>query len=177
MNDSEHYRKFCSAGEKGHLGCQLWISKQSRWNLESIVVRRRDPRLICIVGKLSGVNCAAIAAHAPHSGSEDHVIDEWWGCFAAFLTVLPHSASPIICKDANARFRTRLQRDREPANHNAFHTHRILEQFHLEASAPFDNEGKQIGTHVSKQQNRRRLQFYAWPESCICELAGWNASP
>ena len=140
VNDSEHYRKFCSAREKGHLGCQLWISKQSRWNLESIVVRHRDPRLICIVGKLSGVNCAAIAAHAPHSGSEDHVIDEWWQRFAAFLTELPHSASPIICIDANARFRTGLQRDREPANRNAFHMHRILEQFHLEASAPFDNQ-------------------------------------
>ena len=157
ITDTARYRKVHAAGEAGNFGCQVWIRKKSPWRVDTVAVRCREPRMLCVMANFGNVRCAIIVAHAPHSKQPDECVDEFWERLRQVVGSCGEGVFPILLLDANARYSAD---DRcTPENRNACQLDMCAQDYDLIMSRHFDCQGRQVHTWTGLSDRPAKLDY------------------
>ena len=86
------FLRFCSGGQRGHLGVELWFRRDHRllrhstmsdaepvtFVKPSFVVLFQDPRRLVVLFKQANLQIIFASLHAPHRGHDEAIIRHWW---------------------------------------------------------------------------------------------------
>ena len=132
---------------EGQLGCQIWVDLAAGvgWDERCFAIIYQHERLLVVTARLGRVRLALISAHAPASTATDEQIDGWWELLRHRLRALPALTAPLICIDANARYRL-VDGAESAANRNACQLDATLAEFGLARTTAFTAAGHQKHT-------------------------------
>ena len=85
----DHWQVFRSAADKhGNFGCELWLhtkktivqgkGQQNGWDIQSAMVKVREPRLLIVTIAAGNVPFALVALHAPSNHLGEEAQELWW---------------------------------------------------------------------------------------------------
>ena len=106
-----------------------------------------------------------MVAHAPTSASASDSIEGWWAALATRLQALPAGATPIVCLDANARYRLDGLHGEVPENQNAVCLDSFCQRFSLYRSRAYTPAGKGIKTWTSPNGAPACLDYVLCPDT------------
>ena len=161
--DANGFRCYCSSGCEGQFGCEVWIKRDSDWDLSTMAILVRRPRIIAIAGKCGGSQFVVVSGHALKSQKSDDQIDQWWHDFFAIMHRLPQDACPLVLLDANARYRASSLETCVPINRNAMHLDHFRSAFNMCFSGHFDAQGQRIVTWRSPRLKEDVLDYILLP--------------
>ena len=158
--------RVASAPLEGQLGCQLWLraAAPSTFDRHRLAVVCSEPRLLIVLAHTQVCRFAIIVAHAPTSTTPDVERNMWWDHLDARLAGLPPSATPIVCCDANARFRWHAGSE-VPSNANAERLQAILEKYRLCRTCSYASDGALHTTWRSPQGCPACLDYILVPHA------------
>lgn len=108
-----NYIRCIGAGDNGHHGCELWLSKT--WALgmaqnkpilfdgRTVSVLVDSPRMMVVLAKPMGIPFFFIVAHAPHDGPSDEDKNDWWQELQSQVQRCAPNGFLICLGDFNAR--------------------------------------------------------------------------
>ena len=109
------YIRLSAGAPKGQLGTELWFHTERPLLLtgkahsqgvcfaaKDLVVVHADPRRILVRFQYGCLKLLFSSLHAPHRGSEHHIIAAWWKETLSLLYKYGQTASVILAGDANA---------------------------------------------------------------------------
>ena len=111
----DHWQVFRSAADKhGNFGCELWLhtkktivqgkGQKRGWDVQSAIVKVREPRLLIVTIAAGKVPFALIVLHAPSNHLGEEVQETWWAqTTKSVKRAVPHSHHVIVLADANAQ--------------------------------------------------------------------------
>ena len=111
----DHWQVFRSAADKhGNFGCELWLhikktivqgkGQKHGWDVQSAIVKVREPRLLIVTIAAGKVPFALIVLHAPSNHLGEEVQEKWWAqTTKSVKRAVPHSHHVIVLADANAQ--------------------------------------------------------------------------
>ena len=111
----DHWQVFRSAADKhGNFGCELWLhikktivqgkGQKHGWDVQSAIVKVREPRLLIVTIAAGKVPFALIVLHAPSNHLGEEVQETWWAqTTKSVKRAVPHSHHVIVLADANAQ--------------------------------------------------------------------------
>ena len=123
-----------------------------------------EPRLLIVLAHTQICRFAIIVAHAPTSTTPDAERHLWWDHLDARLAGLPPAATPVICCDANARFR-RHEGCEVPSNANAERLQAILVKYQLCRTRSYAPDGALYTTWRSPQGCPACLDYILVPQA------------
>ena len=106
QSEGEYYHVLTAASDAGQYGCQVWIHKGLRANIESWEVVSARLMFAVFSSTLLHCSCVVIAAHAPHEWDDVAKKEAFWDTLShlhARLVKLYGGALFFVCVDANAR--------------------------------------------------------------------------
>ena len=186
---TDPYLRFCSGALKGQFGVELWFktgcnivvcdsdSKRTiNFERADFLVLHTDPRRIFVLFSKAGTAFLFVSAHAPHKGSESHLIDSWWAETRRLLDTFGRRAPLIFMGDFNAAIGSvcspaigSLHQDSQDFAGEYLHDLAILHS--LWVASTFDGvHSGPGGTYVQKRNGQEsRLDF-------ICLPGSWSKS-
>ena len=110
------FLRYCSGGQKGHLGVELWFRRDHRLVCHSaisdaepvtfvkpaFVVLFQDPRRLVVLFKQANLQIIFASIHAPHRGYDEATIRHWWRETELILHRESRGRLLIIGGDCNA---------------------------------------------------------------------------
>ena len=97
-------------------GCQIWLAQgnmgtqdrdELRWDRSTFSIVNSGPQILAVLASLADIRFLCVSAHAPPANSPPAALDKWWAELQAVLAKAPRGCCPLLCVDANARFRWR----------------------------------------------------------------------
>ena len=158
--------RVASAPLDGQLGCQLWLRATAplTFDRHRLAIVCSEPRLLIVLAHTQICRFALIVAHAPTSTTPDAERNLWWDHLDARLAGLPPAATPVICCDANARFR-RQGGCEVPSNANAERLQALLAKYQLCRTRSFAPDGALYTTWRSPQGCPACLDYILVPQA------------
>lgn len=103
------YIRYIGAGDQGHHGCEIWLSKQmslgesggkkTHFDTSSTTILAEEPRMMFAHVRPGGVSLILCVAHTPHDGSTSEVKEGWWQQFYSRVRL----AESYVWGDFNGR--------------------------------------------------------------------------
>ena len=192
---TEPYLRFCSGSHKGQFGVEIWFRTQYNFVVceadsshtlsferADFLVLHNDPRRIFVLFAKAGVTLLFVSAHAPHKGSESHLIDSWWAETRRLLDKFARRAPMIFMGDFNAAIGSvrsaaigPLHQDQQ--DQAGDHLHDLVLAHSLWVPSTFEGVHQGSGgTYVQKRNGQEsRLDFICPPESWSgSQVASWT---
>ncbi|CAE7277725.1 unnamed protein product [Symbiodinium sp. CCMP2592] len=165
------YLRLCSGACNGHLGVELWVrlgrkvmqgpsgsASEVELREEHFLVLHRDARLLITLCQC-GFSVIFAVAHAPHRGTEHHLLEQWWSQTAGLLRKIVKGRPLVLAGDFNASVGTQvschisdLAAEEQDSAGEALH--RILRDHELWIPATF--EGVHTGSSWTFVQKRNQ---------------------
>ena len=109
------YIRISAGAHKGQLGTELWFhselpllktggasSSGTCFAAKDLIVVHADPRRALVRYQYGCFKLLIVSLHAPHRGSEHHIIASWWRETLSLLHKFGQTSSVIIAGDTNA---------------------------------------------------------------------------
>ena len=159
--------RVASQPDQGQLGCQLWLNTASRMQfaMRRTAILHSSPRVLIVLASTPVAKICFVVAHAPTSASTSDSIEGWWAALAARLQALPAGATPIVCLDANARYRLDGLHGEVPENQNAVCLDSFCQRFSLYRSRAYTPAGRGIKTWTSPNGAPACLDYILCPDT------------
>ena len=154
--------RVASQPEQGQLGCQLWLTTNGRlqFALRRTAVLYSSPRVLIVLASTPVAKFCFVVAHALTSTSAGDSIAEWWAALECRMRALPAGITPIVCLDANARYRLGSLHAEVPDNQNAVCLDNFCRRFSLFRSRAYTPAGAGIKTWTSPNGAPACLDYY-----------------
>ena len=161
----------CSNGEEG---VALWFNVASPdlpWRQAHIATTFANERLLSAMVSLPGLKLMFFSGHARPGTAPHAKIDSFWELVRCRLRALPPNTAPVLLMDANARFQE-SDRGLNPANRNAEHWLRLLEEFSLQHTGVRNLQGELMCTWTSPCGQPACLDYIAFPALWSTDVKG-----
>ena len=161
----------CSNGEEG---VALWFNVANPdlpWRQAHIATIFANERLLSAMVSLPGLKLMFFSGHAHPGTAPQAKIDSFWELVRSRLRALPPNTAPVLLMDANARFQEG-DHDLSPANRNAEHWLRLLEEFSLQHTGVRNFQGELMCTWTSPCGQPACLDYVAFPAMWSTAVTG-----